>query len=374
MKVQTRCSRFGRHLIVPALLAPILLGAKPVTKTKAQPPSVPAPVFVMAYNVENLFDTEHDEGKDDWTYLPAAQKKTTAYRQRCAETSSSKQRTTECEEFDWTETQLKTKLERISKILISANQGQCADVLVLVEIENIKVLERLRTEFLGPCNYKPGILLEGGDRRGIDTAILSRFERTGEPVLHPVDLVSSRTKGEIRRTRDILEASLKLPNGDILTAFGIHFPAPYHPFSERLEAMETLNKAARKAAEKSHIVLAAGDFNTNAKEDSRLYRSIAAKDWQVSHLEGCHQCLGTHFFKKEESWSFLDSIMVWRGGQEQPQHQWTLDRDSVAVVKGFDFQTTPDGLPIGWESAAVPGQSDHLPITLQLKAVPRPKK
>src|SRR5690606_36364286 len=29
-------------------------------------------VSVMAYNLENLFDTSHDEGKEDWTYLPLA--------------------------------------------------------------------------------------------------------------------------------------------------------------------------------------------------------------------------------------------------------------------------------------------------------------
>ena len=29
---------------------------------------------VMTYNVENLFNTTHDEGKDDWAYLPKASK------------------------------------------------------------------------------------------------------------------------------------------------------------------------------------------------------------------------------------------------------------------------------------------------------------
>lgn len=372
MNFQLNVSRFIGHFMLPALLTPFLMGAKPATKAKAVAVP-PAPIFVMAYNVENLFDTEHDEGKDDWTYLPAAQKKTDEFKKRCAETSSNKHRTTECESFDWSEVELKTKLERIGRILSSANSGKCADVLILVEIENIKVLERLRTEFLAACNYKPGILLEGGDRRGIDTAILSRFERMGEPRLHSIDFIESRKTGENPRSRDLLEASFKLPSGDILTAFGIHFPAPYHPFIERKEAMETLNKAARKAAEQAHIVLAAGDFNTNAKEDSRLYRSIAAKDWLVAHLEGCRQCLGTHYFKREDSWSFLDSIMVFKGGKEHDKYQWTLDGDSVAVVKGFDFQTDADGVPMAWENAKVPGQSDHLPITLQLKAVPRKK-
>ena len=30
----------------------------------------------MTYNVENLFDTKHDEGKDDYTFLPLSFKRT----------------------------------------------------------------------------------------------------------------------------------------------------------------------------------------------------------------------------------------------------------------------------------------------------------
>ena len=32
-------------------------------------------ISVMTYNLENLFDTLHDKGKEDWTYLPLAVKK-----------------------------------------------------------------------------------------------------------------------------------------------------------------------------------------------------------------------------------------------------------------------------------------------------------
>ncbi|WP_141734415.1 endonuclease/exonuclease/phosphatase family protein [Oligoflexus tunisiensis] len=373
MDSQKASPRFVGRLILTTLFAPFLMGTKPVPEAKHPEPEPPAPLFVMSYNVENLFDTEHDEGKDDWTYLPLDRKKTADHKKRCAEVGGSKQRSRECETLDWSETELKTKLGRIGKILTSVNKGQCADVLILVEIENLKVLERLRTEFLSACKYKPGILLEGNDRRGIDTAILSRLELTGAPRLHAIDFVESRRNGETPRSRDLLEASFKLASGEILTAFAIHFPAPYHPFIERLEAMRTLNKAAQKAAEQAHVVIAAGDFNINAKEDSRFYRAVASLDWQVSHLEGCRTCLGTHYFKRDDSWSFLDAIMVSKHGRKHPHWQWTLDPASVALVQGFDFQTDAKGLPIGWERATLPGQSDHLPITLQLKAVPRKK-
>ena len=31
-------------------------------------------ISVMSYNVENLFDTVHDQGKEDYTYLPLSLK------------------------------------------------------------------------------------------------------------------------------------------------------------------------------------------------------------------------------------------------------------------------------------------------------------
>ncbi|MBH47681.1 MAG: hypothetical protein CME71_05885 [Halobacteriovorax sp.] len=39
---------------------------------------------VMAWNVENLFDTKHDEGKNDWTFVAA---KTPGKNDACAKVS-----------------------------------------------------------------------------------------------------------------------------------------------------------------------------------------------------------------------------------------------------------------------------------------------
>ena len=40
-------------------------------------------ISVMAYNVENLFDTQHDPGTEDFTYLPLSQKQTPQIKTYC---------------------------------------------------------------------------------------------------------------------------------------------------------------------------------------------------------------------------------------------------------------------------------------------------
>ncbi len=41
-------------------------------------------------------------------------------------------------------------------------------------------------------------------------------------------------------TRGILQADFVLPDGQILTGFAVHFPAPYHPFELRVDAYRFL--------------------------------------------------------------------------------------------------------------------------------------
>ena len=65
---------------LPPLLLPLLLLVACVGRDA---PPAPA-VTIMTFNVENLFDTQHDEGKDDYTYLPLRAKDNAAHRARCA--------------------------------------------------------------------------------------------------------------------------------------------------------------------------------------------------------------------------------------------------------------------------------------------------
>jgi endonuclease/exonuclease/phosphatase family metal-dependent hydrolase len=264
-------------------------------------------------------------------------------------------------------------MERIATVILSQNNGKGADLVFLCEVENISVLERLRQEYLQAAAYRPAILLEGPDERGIDCAFLTRLPLDGSPALHPITLskVNDPSKVVERTTRAIFQADFKLPGGERLSALAIHFPAGFHPIEHRKEALSRLKEVAQDAAKKSQIVLAAGDFNINFKEAPELYNNIAARDWQITHLEGCKECEGTYYYAKDEHWSFLDAIMVFKGGIPAAHHRWKMDPDSIRIVNENVIQKKKTGFPLKFmidKDGEPRGVSDHFPVWMQLKA------
>lgn len=360
-------TRIGRaSLVLGSLLS---LGSCVTSQGPDNTP--PTPISVMTWNVENLFDTVHDEGKNDWTFLPL-EHKDEKIKQACKEASIKDRYYKECISKDWNETFLKEKMQRLAKVILSQNQGKGADLVFLCEVENIRVLERLRQEYLEAAGYQPGILLEGPDDRGIDCAFLTRLPLDGSPVLHPITLspVTDSDTALEAHTRAILQADFKLPGGDRMTALAIHFPAGFHPTEHRREALNQLKTVAQEAAKKSQLVIAAGDFNINFKEADELYKNVAAKDWSISHLEGCKDCQGTYYFDPDKNWSFFDAIMVFKGGLPPTQHSWKMDPASVKVVNENFFQKKRTGHPMRffYDKGGEPrGTSDHFPVLLQLK-------
>jgi len=303
----------------------------------------------MTFNVENLFDTAHDEGKDDYAYLPAAQKGAREHRARCEALPKGYQRE-ECLDLDWSEKALELKLRRVAEAVKQADP----DLLVLQEVENSRVLEMLRGRLSG--GYGPGLLVEGKDKRGIDQAMLSRLPVEGRPVLHSPELSGGR---------GILEARFRLPDGKILTVFGVHLPAPYQPREERVRVLEWLNAHSRS------LCVAAGDFNITKAEDAsyRVSERHIDKSWVQSQGLGCGSCRGTSHHRVE-GWSFLDRILVSKdlasGGA------WVVDRASIRVADGARGQKEEDGTPARFDARFGAGVSDHFPMVLDLVRRPGP--
>ena len=94
----------------------------------------------MAYNLENLFDEVNDGIRNETIIAPKI---------------------------------LSSKLVQISKgILQIQNKGP--DILIVSEVENLRVLKKLN-EQLKTAKYQTVELLDGDDERGIDVGIMSRF-------------------------------------------------------------------------------------------------------------------------------------------------------------------------------------------------------
>jgi len=106
---------------------------------------------IAFYNLENLFDTIHDEGKNDYEYLPDGGNKWTSMKY---------------------ENKVKNMAYAVSQLGTDYDARGAACVGV-AEVENIGCLEALCAEANSKYNrrLKP-ILLEGPDRRGVDVGFL----------------------------------------------------------------------------------------------------------------------------------------------------------------------------------------------------------
>ncbi len=328
-----------------------------------------ASVVLMTFNVENLFDTQDDPGKNDETYLPLLWKKSAEHRvsheNKCRAINVRKWRN-QCLSWDWSDTALQHKLELLGSAILQVNEGRGPDILVLQEVENRAVVERLRSGYLAQAEYLPTVLIEGADLRGIDIAFLSRFPLAVEPRLHPIPFagVPSEMVGD---TRGILEATFTLPDGSLLTGFGVHFPAPFLPWEMRVTAYEFLNEL-RGALPAGRAVFAAGDFNTPAAEDRqrRLLDQYVRPYWTLAHETGCDGCRGTYYYAPKREWSFLDMIL-WSSGDLVEQSDWRLVQNSVSVPNRALKQQTEDGFPAGFELPGASGVSDHWPLAVRIE-------
>ena len=118
------------------------------------------------YNLENLFDTVHDEGKNDYEFLPSG-----SYR--------------------WDKNKYENKLKNLSRVLLDMGTdklpGIGASIIGVAEVENARALDDLTAQ---PGMKERGfkyLHIEGPDKRGVDCALLynPRFFTPKKTFLHP---------------------------------------------------------------------------------------------------------------------------------------------------------------------------------------------
>ena len=143
------------------------------------------------YNLENLFDTFHDEGKNDYQYLPDG-------------------------ENAWTDAKYQKKLYNMAHVIAAMKKDNKAwhTVLGVSEVENRHVLEDLVVEpEIAEANYQI-VHYDGPDRRGVDCALLYRPDKMtvveSESIpftfedAHDIEFSMTPEEQAAFRTRDIL--------------------------------------------------------------------------------------------------------------------------------------------------------------------------
>lgn len=263
---------------------------------------------LMSYNVENLFDANHDSGKKDWSFLP---KNFPGKKEECKK-ENSKYRRQECLEADWTAAKVEWKVNQIVDV-IKKERATTPDILALVEVENPIVVGMVAKK-LGFENIE---MTESPDQRGVDVALLyknnadiKKISRTEHVV--PVDYPS----------RNILEVEFligKFP----LTIFVNHWPSLSNPDSWRIKAADVLANRTIDLAKKNGQMnfIAVGDFNTIPENSPHPFKTVLHKndlyldtaetflaDKTISEEAKKKLSPGSYYYPAKNQWNMLDRI------------------------------------------------------------------
>lgn len=329
-------------------------------------------VSIMAFNVENLFDIEHDKGKEDYTYLPLRiKKKDQEVQDFCSKQKKKYQK--ECFELNWNEKTLAAKFDKLTNSVLQI-YSKGPDILMVEEVENLKVLKEWNEAGLKVAGYKTIELIEGPDTRGIDVGLFSRFEKAGPSKLHEINWkkVGEDPDSDIFPTRGILEVPLYLPNKQIIHVFVVHFPSQANPTIYREDSVQTIIELVSKVPKDRYWVVG-GDWNITYDEDQKsgLVSKDLASVGLVSHIVGCKKCKGTHNYRKD--WSFLD-ILVFSKNFSEASSNWKLVPDSIEVPRWGEDQAYRSGRPKRFNAEQLTGVSDHFPIYGEIELAPATTK
>ena len=116
------------------------------------------------------------------------------------------------------------------------------------------------------------------------------------------------------------------------------------------------------AAENKAVIMG-GDLNITADEEDSLgyFSKIFSTAGQVSHLVGCKNCEGSHFYKGH--WSFLD-VQIY--GNKIDQAGLQLIPESITVLK-TPVHMKRNGTPLRFSEEKKEGVSDHFPLYSRLR-------
>ncbi len=218
------------------------------------------------YNLENLFDTYHDEGKNDYEYLPDGANQ-------------------------WTDVKYNKKLHNMASVIRAMADENKAfhSILGVSEIENRHVLEDLvsQPEIAG-ANFQI-VHYDGPDRRGVDVALLYRPEhfQVIESQSIPftlegtsIDFGMTDDEKDYFRTRDILMVR-GLLDGEMFAFFVAHLPSRLGGKSGALRERggEIIYRRSMELMQEfpGIKIVAMGDMNDNPTDPS-MTKYVNAKE------------------------------------------------------------------------------------------------
>ena len=307
---------------------------------------------VAFYNMDNLFDTIHDEVKNDYEYLPNGANQ-------------------------WNTMKYKAKLKNMSEILskLATDKLPMGPAIIGVsEIENNRVLEDLlKQPALADRGYKY-IHYEGEDQRGVDCAFFYNpelFELDHSKLLPYIYINDT-----IHKTRGFLIASGKMA-GEKMHFIVNHWPSrgAASPARERAgEQVRAIKDSLLKEDPEAKIVIM-GDMNDDPMDKSmavslgakRKLNEVGPTDLYNPWWDTLKKGYGTLMYQGK--WNLFDQIVF--NGNLLGSDRSTLKYFKHEIFnKDFMFQKEGKykGYPKRTQAGGVwlNGYSDHLPTIIYL--------
>jgi endonuclease/exonuclease/phosphatase family metal-dependent hydrolase len=266
------------------------------------------------------------------------------------------------------------KLDNLTEVLSSLNDGKGPDILALAEVETERSGEMLmeslnRAVGKRAAPYKHLLWKNPHGGRNIATAILTRL---------PVE--KDRTQLLGKRLR-ILEGHITV-NGHDLVVIASHWTSRLreegvHGRDHYADAIYGRFRAMYKSNPDVDLIVC-GDFNDNPDDDSVLKHlhatgdlalgrngddepqlfDLFAKRWERNRNE-----VGTHYHRGK--WFIFDQIALSPGMLNKQGWSWDADSPAQIVRKIADDKGRP--LPFGnQKDKKRRGASDHFPVTVRL--------
>ncbi len=311
------------------------------------------------YNQENLFDTCHDAGKNDYEYLP---------------------------EKGWNGLKYSHKLKNMARALADMGTdvlpGVGCSMIGLAEVENQHVLDDLTAQ---PALKERGmkyVHVEGPDKRGIDCALLYNPSLFQVKDVRLVPYVQELEKDSAYKTRGFLTVRGNLA-GDDVAVIVCHWPSRFSgSFYRESGARQT--KAVKDSLLRLNPqmkVMVMGDMNddpTNASMHKVLQAKANIEEvgdddmynpwYNILAKEG----KGTLFYNG--SWNLFDQIVLSPGMLNRDAKK--KDYSSLKFWKNQIFRRDYliqqegqyKGAPLRTQAGGrwLDGYSDHLPVVVYL--------
>ena len=299
-------------------------------------------IKIMGYNLQNLFDSQHDEGKNDYEFLPKSSK----WKKYCdpkirpitnvfMSLSLMGGWEQACLDTNWSAKKVKQKIKRVKDALDL--QGSYPDILALSEVENPNVVGKL-AKALG---YSDFYMTDSPDKRGIDLAVLFMEDK-----LTAIDYIEVEVEDSMYPTRNASAVHFRLADnlgGGVLGVYPVHWPSLRGPASARISAAKTVRKLVnaekRKYNDEQYQAIILGDFNVSLERDKTdiikdvlLDRGWSNQFFRVRklaerakhpHLDKMPQA--TYYYGAKDQWNYFDQILVTK---------------SLKDGKGFDVEAT----------------------------------